>query len=138
MPPESSLHGIRFFSKQSTDCLYDTNIQLYLENKNIVFNYFLKRGERLAWRRIEMHLRGVQKSAFLLWLATKWIHLWRTTAFLLLITASPTNKKLSPIKTANHRNWERKNAQITAHLLWNILTKQGLILIFLLHLKNTK
>ncbi len=44
MPPESSLYGIRFFSKQSTDCLYDTNIQLYLENKNIVFNYFSEKG----------------------------------------------------------------------------------------------
>ena len=44
MPPESNLHGIHFFSKQSTDCLYDTNIQLYLENKDIVFNYFSKKG----------------------------------------------------------------------------------------------
>lgn len=48
MTPVSSLHGIRFFGKQSTDCLYDTNIQLYLENKNIVFNYFSERGERIA------------------------------------------------------------------------------------------
>ncbi len=44
MPLESNLHGIRFFSKQSTNCLYDTNIQLYLENKNIVFNYSSEKG----------------------------------------------------------------------------------------------